>query len=55
MAKTPEQILRDIITEQIFTIAKLASDNEKLTEQVKEYESEDLITFLSRKKVDGRK
>jgi len=33
MAKTPEQILREIVAEQVFQIAKLASEVDRLNEE----------------------
>jgi uncharacterized coiled-coil protein SlyX len=34
MAKTPEQFLREIVAEQIFQIAQLASQVDKLNEEI---------------------
>lgn len=34
MAKTPEQVLREIVAEQIFQIASLVSQVDKLTEEL---------------------
>ncbi len=48
MAKTAEQILRDLIAEQIFQIAQLASQVDMLAEQVRKYESETLYDFTHR-------
>lgn len=52
MPRTPEQVLRELVAEQIFQIAQLVSQVDTLTEQVKNYKSEDLVTFLKRKQSD---
>lgn len=37
MSKTPEQVLREIVAEQIFQIAQLVSQVHNLTEELQEY------------------
>jgi hypothetical protein len=39
MAKTPEQVLREIIAEQIFQLATLASKVDELAEELKAYKT----------------
>ncbi len=39
MARNAEQILREIVAENVFKIAQLASENEKLTEELDKYRS----------------
>jgi uncharacterized coiled-coil protein SlyX len=50
MAKTPEQFLREIVSEQIFQIAQLASQVDKLTEEVQR-----LTPKKKKEKSDGSK
>jgi uncharacterized coiled-coil protein SlyX len=50
MAKTPEQVLREIVAEQIFQIAQLASQNSILTEEIQK-----LTPKKKKEKSDGGK
>jgi uncharacterized coiled-coil protein SlyX len=49
MSKTPEQVLREIVAEQIFQIAQLASQVNNLTEELQKYKS------VEETKTDGNK
>ena len=40
MARTPEQILREIVAEQVFRIAQLASESEKLNDDIQKLTEE---------------
>jgi hypothetical protein len=57
MARTIEQILREITADNVFRIAQLVSENEKLKEDVDELTKkvEDIISRIAEKGKDGSK
>jgi sensor histidine kinase regulating citrate/malate metabolism len=51
--RTPEQVLREIVADNVFRIAQLISENDKLIEQVKEKDEEiKRLTENSQKLID---
>ncbi|MBI3334568.1 hypothetical protein HYZ97_03715 [Candidatus Pacearchaeota archaeon] len=53
MARTPEQILREIVADQIFRIAQLVAENEKLKEDFKDLSTQ-LTAEVEKLRTNGK-